>query len=119
MSRVLVVDDEPDLRFLLRRALERAGYEVTDAHQGATAMAVAHDSPPDLVVTDMMMPVMGGVELIERLHTDPVTAAIPIVAVSGDTHLATEADAVLRKPFSPEQLVAVCDALLTDKGSRS
>lgn len=64
MGRILVVDDEPDLRFVLRRFFTRAGHEVTEAGDGAATLAMLHQSPPDLVVTDMMMPVMGGVELI-------------------------------------------------------
>ena len=50
MARILVVDDEPDERFLLRRAFERAGHEVTDAADGAAALAIARESLPDLVV---------------------------------------------------------------------
>ncbi|HET6483408.1 MAG TPA: response regulator, partial [Actinoplanes sp.] len=61
------MDDEPDLRYVLRRVFERAGHEVVDAGHGAAALEMVHRSPPDLVVTDMMMPVMGGVELIRRL----------------------------------------------------
>ena len=60
VSRILVVDDEADLRFLLRRIFEKAGHEVTDAGHGAEALECVRGSPPELVVTDMMMPVMGG-----------------------------------------------------------
>ena len=84
MPRILVVDDEPDQRFLLRRIFERAGHEVTDAGDGAAALRAVRESPPDLVVTDMMMPVMGGAELIRRLRSEPATAGIPILAASGD-----------------------------------
>jgi CheY-like chemotaxis protein len=67
---------------------------------------------PDLVVTDMMMPVMDGAELIRRLRTEPVTAAVPILAASGDVHLAGGADAVVSKPYTPDGLLAVADDLL-------
>ncbi|MBG0568042.1 response regulator [Actinoplanes sp. NEAU-A11] len=60
MGRILVVDDEPDLRFVLRRVLMRAGHEVVEAGDGAAALAAVSAWLPDLVVTDMMMPVMGG-----------------------------------------------------------
>jgi DNA-binding response OmpR family regulator len=62
------------------------------------------------VVTDMMMPVMSGAELIRRLRSDPATAGIPILAASGDSHLAVEADAVVAKPYSLHRLVELADA---------
>lgn len=98
MSKILVVDDEPDPRFILRRIFQRAGHDVVDANDGAAALGAVRDWPPDLVVTDMMMPVMGGVELIRRLRADPATACIPILAATGDVQLAGAADAVLSKP---------------------
>jgi CheY-like chemotaxis protein len=111
--RILVVDDEPDLRFILRRIFERAGHEVLEAIHGAQALQQVHESPPDLVVTDMMMPVMGGVELIRRLHADPAAAEIPILAVTGDSQLAGGADAVLAKPYRAAQIMAAANALLS------
>ena len=112
MSRILVVDDEPDQRFLLRRIFERAGHEVTDAGDGAAAMRVVERSAPDLVVTDMMMPVMDGATFIRRLRGAAATAHIPILAASGDSHLASGADAVVPKPYDLRHLLAVADALL-------
>ncbi|GAA3951024.1 hypothetical protein Aau02nite_86540 [Amorphoplanes auranticolor] len=109
-----MVEDEPDLRFMLRRVFTRAGHEVTEAGNGAAALALVHESPPDLVVTDIMMPVMDGVELIRRLRADPVTAAIPILSVSGDWHLAVNADAALAKPYKHAELLAVAEGLLRE-----
>jgi CheY-like chemotaxis protein len=117
--RILVVDDEPDLRYIMRRTLERAGHEVADAHDGVAALQAVQRSMPDLMVTDMMMPVMGGAELICRLRADPVTAPIPILAATGDAHLAIGADAVLSKPYLPAQLLAAANLLLTQKAARS
>jgi CheY-like chemotaxis protein len=119
VSRILVVDDEPDQRFLLRRILERAGHEVSDATDGAAALRAVRESAPDLLVTYLMMPVMGGVELICCLRGDPATAHIPILAASGDTHLAGAADAVLAKPYDLHHLLAVVDALLKEGRGRS
>ena len=116
MSRILVVDDEPAQRSLLRRILERAGHEVSDACDGAAALQAVRESPPDLVVTDIMMPVMGGAELIWRLRCEPATAGIPILAASGDSRLAEGADAVVPKPYSWRHLAEVADALLRDGG---
>jgi CheY-like chemotaxis protein len=112
VSRILVVDDEPDQRFLLRRILQRAGHEVREANDGAAALRAVRESAPDLVVTDVMMPVMDGVELLRCLRDDPSTAHIPVLAASGDTHLAGAADAVVPKPYDWRHLLAVADGLL-------
>jgi two-component system chemotaxis response regulator CheY len=114
LSKILVVDDEPAHRFLLRRIFERAGHVVSDAGDGAAALRAVADSRPDLVVTDMMMPVMDGAELIRRLRCEPATAGIPILAASGDPNLAVGADAVCTKPYSWRHLVEVADALLRE-----
>jgi CheY-like chemotaxis protein len=114
LGKILVVDDEPDLRFILRRIFERAGYEVADAGHGAAALESVRESLPDLVVTDMMMPVMGGSELIRRLRADPATAQIRILAVTGDGQLADAADVVLPKPYQSDQILAAADALLAE-----
>lgn len=112
-----MVDDEPDLRFILRRVLERAGHEVVEAVDGAEALAVVRASPPDLVMTDIMMPIMGGVELMRCLRADPATAGIPILAATGDPQLAGIADAVLPKPYQAEGIVAAVTALLAREGT--
>jgi CheY-like chemotaxis protein len=119
VSRILVIDDEPDQRFLLLRILRRAGYEVSEANDGAAALRAVRESPPDLVVTDMMMPVMNGRELIRCLRDDPATAHIPILAVSGDTHLAGAADAIVAKPYDMHHLLAVAEALLKEGRGQS
>ena len=119
MSRILVVDDEPDQRFLLRRILQRAGHEVSEANDGAAALRAVRQSAPDLVVTDVMMPVMDGVELIRCLRGDPATARIPILAASGDTHLAGAADAVVSKPYEWRYLLAVAYSLLKEGRGQS
>ena len=118
MSKILVVDDEPAHRFLLRRIFERAGHVVSDVGDGAAALRAVAESRPDLVVTDMMMPVMDGAELIRRLRTDPATAGIAILAASGDPTLAEGADAIVTKPFLSRPLVEIVDALLRDEGGR-
>ena len=114
-----MVDDEPDQRFLLRRIFEWAGHEVSDAGDGAAALRAVRETAPDLVVTDVMMPVMDGVELIRRLRRDPATAHIPVLAASGDTQLAGSADAVVPKPYDWHHLVAVADALLKEGRGQS
>jgi CheY-like chemotaxis protein len=114
MPRILVVDDEPDQRILLRRIFEKAGHQVIDAVDGAAALRAVDESRPDLVVTDVMMPVMGGVELIGRLRGDPLTAGIPIMAASSDAPLAGDADATISKPYAWRHLLEVAEALLAE-----
>jgi CheY-like chemotaxis protein len=108
---VLVVDDEPDIRHLLRVVLEMAGYGVVEAPHGEAALEQVRRSPPQLVVTDMMMPRMNGGELIERLRADGSSREIPIVMVSGTRAAHSGADAVLGKPFDPAELIVLVDRL--------
>jgi diguanylate cyclase len=108
---VLVVDDEPDIRYLLAVVLEAAGYRVIEAAHGEAALEQVCRIGPQLVITDRMMPVMGGHELIERLRGDEDTAAIPIVMLTATTGVEDGADAVLMKPFEPEELVGLVGRL--------
>jgi CheY-like chemotaxis protein len=116
LGRILVVDDEPDLRFILRRTFEKAGHEVTDAGHGAAALECVRGSRPDLIVTDMMMPVMDGSELIRRLRADPATAQIPILAVTANGELAGAANVIVPKPYRADQILVAATALLTRLG---
>ena len=108
---VLVVDDDPSTRFVLRMILETAGHVVTEAEHGAAALARFSPDPPDIVTTDLMMPVLGGKELIERLRSQPTTASIPIVVVSGSPadaralHAAGLVEAFIIKPFDARDLL--------------
>lgn len=112
MLKVLVVDDESNMRLLIRMILESAGHEVVEAAHGAAALERMKESQVDLVVTDLMMPVMTGRELVERLRADPRTASIPIVVVSASSSsVATAADAVLAKPFESSALLETASSL--------
>jgi CheY-like chemotaxis protein len=84
MPRVLLVEDAPFLRYAFGRLLRLQGFEVREAHDGQDALACLADFKPELVLTDLMMPVMGGLELITRLHASPETSMIPIVAITAD-----------------------------------
>ena len=111
---VMVVDDEPDIRHLLRITLELAGYGVVEAAHGEAALEQVRRSPPQIVLTDQMMPRMNGGELIERLRAEETTKAIPIVMLSGTRAAqarADAADAVLGKPFDPTELIVLVDRL--------
>ena len=103
---VLVVDDDPATRSLLRLLLEIEGHAVVEAAHGEEALnMIGRETLPDLVVTDLMMPVLGGLELIKRLQAEPLTAAIPIVVVSANSEAALDLQisgavtAVVGKPF--------------------
>jgi CheY-like chemotaxis protein len=119
VAKILVVDDEPDMRFLLRFAFEKAGHEVAEAGDGIAALRSVKASRPALVVTDMMMPVMDGAELIKRLRAEPGTADIPILCVSGHTHLAVDADASIDKQGDWGDLISVAEGLMAERHGRN
>ena len=108
-----MVDDEPDLRAIARRVLERAGHDVFEAVDGQAAVDMVGQSSPDLILTDIMMPVMDGYEFIRRIQADPATADIPILAMSGYHPRPLDADVhVITKPFQLRDLVTAVEALL-------
>ena len=118
MSTILIVDDESSIRFLVRITLENAGHTVVEAHHGVAALERFGETRPDLVVTDLMMPVMGGHQLIERLRSDPETATIPIIVLSANSNLEAEhADSALGKPFDPHALVDSVQTLIEMRGT--
>lgn len=119
MARILVVDDEPDLRAIMRRLLQRVGHEVLEARNGEIAMELVGESPPDLVVTDLMMPVMDGHELIRRLRAEPSTADLPVLAMTGHSERKIEAEVtVITKPFPLGRFLEAVEGLLTPRGGR-
>ena len=120
MKRILVVEDDRDLRFVIRMILERAGYEVAEAHDGVAAVESIRAEPPDLIIADLTMPVMSGAELVDQVRSNPATTLIPIVLMTGrQVALATSqrVDAVVTKPFEPADLLARIDRVFhADRG---
>ena len=114
MARILVVDDEPDLRGMVRLILEMEGYDVVEAHHGAAALERIRAEPVDLLITDVMMPVMGGHELIDQLRDDAQHANLRIIVLSASPHNVERANHVMRKPFVPAELRQVIAELLGD-----
>lgn len=114
MARILVVDDDPDIRELVRFKLEASGHAALTAADGETALAVASAEHPDVVLADWMMPRMTGVELLDHLRSDPRTAAIPFILLTARLHDAGRlgADGVVAKPFSLRELTESIDAVL-------
>jgi len=118
-SRVLIVEDEPDIRELVVHHLKREGYQVSAASSGEEALRQVQAAPPDLVILDLMMPSMDGLEVCRRLRQDPATASLPIVMLTAkgdevDRVLGLEigADDYVVKPFSPKELLARVRAVL-------
>jgi DNA-binding response OmpR family regulator len=110
--RILVVDDEPDAVELIEFNLKAAGYEVVSAADGQEALKKARVSVPDLIVLDVMLPEVDGLEVCKILRRDPTTSAIPIIMLTAkaaeiDRVLGLElgADDYITKPFSPRELV--------------
>jgi len=117
IARILIVDDEPDIRFMMRLIFESAGYKVTEARHGVAGLKSVKAGHPDLVTTDVMMPTMDGLEFIERLRSDPETAGIPILVVSGNSELASAADTRIGKPFLAQDLLSAAALLIgEDRG---
>lgn len=105
--RILVVDDDCDLREILGMALEDEGYEVLLARDGAEALRQLREAtePPELIFLDLRMPVMNGWEFLEEQRRDPKIAAVPVVIITADSSAVMEsavrmAAGVLPKPFS-------------------
>jgi phosphate regulon transcriptional regulator PhoB len=116
---ILVVEDEPDIRELVRYNLDQAGFAVVEAGDGETALNLARSERPALVLLDLMLPESDGLEVCKILRSRPETAQIPVVML---TARATEVDRILglelgaddyvTKPFSPRELVARIRAVL-------
>jgi two-component system alkaline phosphatase synthesis response regulator PhoP len=123
-EKVLVVDDEENIRELVRYNLSREGYQVTTVGSGEEALQQAGSKVPDLVILDLMLPGMNGLDVCRHLKSDSKTAHIPIVmlTVKGDESdivigLELGADDYITKPFSPKVLVARLKAVLRRKKS--
>ncbi|HSS60680.1 MAG TPA: response regulator [Candidatus Limnocylindrales bacterium] len=118
------MEDDPSTLTLLRLIFETAGHLVVGAADGKAALDIIKaDSVPDVVVTDLVMPVLDGTKLIERLRSDPSTAAIPIVVVSANSDAARNLQAsglvaaVVRKPFDVYALVDCIDTISPGRGN--
>jgi CheY-like chemotaxis protein len=83
MTKILLVDDSKFLRLATERALARAGYEVTTAADGEHALEMAREKKPDVILLDMLLPKMAGPDVLKALKSDPATAGIAVVVLSG------------------------------------
>ncbi|MCC9597551.1 MULTISPECIES: response regulator transcription factor [unclassified Rubrivivax] len=116
---ILSIEDQPDIRRLIRMTLEFKGYEVVEAGDGEEGLALARRSPPDLILLDVMMPGMDGHEVARQLHADPRTNEVPVVMISAlgqtseiEAGLLSGALHYLVKPFSPWALLDITAQLV-------
>src|SRR5687768_13343351 len=106
-KRILVVEDNADLRRLFRTALSLAGFDVDDAADGLDALRIIESRVPDLVVLDLMLQTLDGMSVQQELAARAITRNIPIVVVTGSSLEVSgvNVSCVLRKPVMPDQLV--------------
>ena len=118
MSRILVVDDHEDIRLLLRLELSADGHHILEAENGEEALAAIAAGPVDLVLLDIMMPVMDGWEVLRRLSGEPRPPIVVVTGMSSAEHrhvvdlLELGAPDVVPKPFEPDWLMRLVDAIL-------
>jgi DNA-binding response OmpR family regulator len=119
LAKVLVIDDEKDIVSLLRYHLEKAGFQCLEGMDGAVALRLVREHHPDLLILDLMLPGMDGLEICRHLRQDAATARLPILMLTAKAEevdcvvgLEVGADDYVVKPFSPRELVARVRAIL-------
>jgi len=124
-QKILVVDDNPDAIAIVKSALEARGYAVNTAERGATALTSVDADRPDVILLDIMMPDMSGLEVLEKLKSTPSTAAIPVILVTAKTQdddvisgYAVGAEYYITKPFTTRQLMYGVNLVLGQQGDR-
>ena len=122
MGRVLVVDDEPDVLLLCRLNLQQRGHELLEAADGSTALEIARDLHPDVIVLDLMLPGISGYDVLEALQRDEETTDIPVLVLTAKSLRADRershglgASAFLTKPFLPNELCEMVDSLVAPR----
>lgn len=124
MAKILVVDDEPNIVLSLEFLMQQAGFEVSTALDGETALALVNETPPDLVLLDISLPGISGFEVLEQLRSQAAFKRLPIVMLTAhgreverEKGLALGADDYITKPFSTRQLAEKVQALLNESAS--
>lgn len=118
---VLVVDDDPDILEALAEILEAEGFDVRRARNGKEALERLEPQPPNLVLLDLMMPVMDGWEFSQRMKTKPAAASVPVIVLSADRNVSTKAREIgavghLAKPFELTDLLEMVRGALDGVG---
>jgi DNA-binding response OmpR family regulator len=120
---ILVVDDDADIRDMLRFKLTNSGFEVHAEEDGETGLAAARELKPDLILLDWMMPRLTGPEVCQQLRSEPATERVPVILLTAKAQeadvqrgFAAGADDYIAKPFSPRELLSRVQALLARAG---
>lgn len=123
-KKVLIADDEQDIKDVVQMYLETQGYEVETAYDGLDALDCIANWQPDVVLLDIMMPVMDGIAVCKKIKSDPATKGIAVIMVSAASKREKEgeayqagADGYVLKPFDPSDLVKIIEN--TKAGQRS
>lgn len=114
MLRILLVEDDPDVAFVLSTLLEVAGYHVTVASNGQQGLDIALQESPEMIITDFMMPVMSGLDMIERLRLEGYKLPIILCSAIAENRVQQNGagyDAFLLKPYRSEQLIGLIEQL--------
>ncbi|MGH9555751.1 MAG: response regulator [Terriglobales bacterium] len=118
-KRILIIEDDKDIRSLLRYDLEREGFRVSESEDGLDGLALVRKSPPDLLVLDLMLPRLSGLEICKQVRREQAGRHMPILVLSARSEepdrivgLELGADDYVTKPFSPRELIARIKALL-------
>jgi len=124
MSTILLVEDDPDIRHLVSYKLTKGGLDVIGVGDGIAALRAARDHPPDLVLLDVRMPRMSGIEVCRELRAGPLRADVPIILLTArslpqdlEQGYAAGASDYIVKPFSPRELLKRVEAALARVGS--
>lgn len=125
-KRILVVDDEPDVTDLISYHLKTRGYQPVATNDPTASMALVREAPPDLIILDIMMPGLSGIQICRLLRADPDFARIPIIFLTAKSEpndriegLEAGADDYLGKPFSPKELLLRIESILRRIGTPS
>jgi len=125
-EKIVVIEDEPDILEVIQYNLQREGYDVVSSMSGEDGLEKIEKGNPQLVVLDLMLPEIDGIELCRKLKSDPLTQSIPIIMVTAKGEesdivlgLGVGADDYVTKPFSPKELVARVKAVLRRSQARS
>lgn len=112
-KRILIVDDEPDVVTFIERTLKNEGFDVSLAYDGISALEAAESEQPDMILLDIMMPMMSGYEVCQQLKANPRTQDIKVLCVSSahsedarDRTQQVGAVGLVMKPFTPAELIA-------------
>jgi two-component system alkaline phosphatase synthesis response regulator PhoP len=123
-KKVLIVDDEIHIVHVVAIKLRNNSYDVVSAENGAQALKMVQEEKPDIVVTDYQMPIMNGVEFIEKLRQDKATENLPVIlltargfAISDEQKERLRVSAFLSKPFSPKELLRSIEDILYQRVS--